>query len=73
MTMRFVQMYKPGRKVNGPPSPEEEAMVQLIGEMAEAAVLGGAEGLQLSSKGTRVRISGKKFVVIDGPFAETKG
>ncbi|MGZ5584944.1 MAG: YciI family protein, partial [Usitatibacter sp.] len=31
-----------------------------------------AEGLQASSKGARVRFSGTKRTVIDGPFAETK-
>jgi hypothetical protein len=71
MTMRFMMMNKPGRDVDGPPSPKEEKTLgQLIRE-AEAVVPIGDEGLQPNSKGTRVRISGKKFI-IDGPFAETK-
>jgi len=41
-------------------------------ELAKAGVLLAAEGLQASSKGARVRFSGKKRTVIDGPFAETK-
>ncbi len=41
-------------------------------ELAEAGVLLAAEGLQPSSKGARVRFSGTKRTVIDGPFTETK-
>src|SRR5437879_7157076 len=41
-------------------------------ELVKAGVLLAAEGLQASSKGTRVKFSGAKRTVIDGPFAETK-
>jgi len=41
-------------------------------ELAKAGVLLAAEGLQASSTGARVRFSGQKRTVIDGPFAETK-
>jgi hypothetical protein len=41
-------------------------------ELVKAGVLLAAEGLYPSSKGVRVRISGGKRTVIDGPFAETK-
>jgi hypothetical protein len=41
-------------------------------ELAKAGVLVAGEGLQPSSKGTRVRFSGSKRTVMDGPFAETK-
>lgn len=41
-------------------------------ELARAGVLVAADGLQASSKGYRVRFSGKNRTVIDGPFAETK-
>jgi hypothetical protein len=41
-------------------------------ELAKAGVLLAGEGLQPSSKGARVRFSGAKRSVIDGPFAETK-
>jgi hypothetical protein len=40
--------------------------------LAKAGVLLAGEGLQPSSKGARVRFSGDKRNVIDGPFAETK-
>jgi hypothetical protein len=41
-------------------------------ELSKAGVLLAADGLQPSSKGARVRFSGTKRTVIDGPFAETK-
>jgi len=41
-------------------------------ELTKAGVLLAAEGLQASSKGARVRFSGMKRSVIDGPFTETK-
>jgi hypothetical protein len=41
-------------------------------ELVKAGILLGGEGLHPSSKGTRVRFSGEKRTVIDGPFAETK-
>ncbi len=64
-------------------SPESEAGVmpseQLLAEMGKfneelvkAGVMEAGEGLHPSSKGARVRFSGKDRTVIDGPFAETK-
>jgi|SRR5579863_6888845 len=41
-------------------------------ELVKAGVLLAADGLQPSSKGKRVRFSGEKRTVIDGPFSETK-
>ena len=41
-------------------------------ELIKAGILLAAEGLQPSSKGKRVRFSGPKRTVIDGPFTETK-
>jgi len=41
-------------------------------ELMKAGVMLAGEGLQPSSKGARVRFSGAKRTVIDGPFAETK-
>ncbi|GAA0722837.1 YciI family protein [Dokdonella soli] len=41
-------------------------------ELVKAGVMLAAEGLQPSAKGARVRFSGAKRSVIDGPFAETK-
>ena len=55
--------------------PSEElltAMGNYNEELAKAGILLAGEGLQPSSKGARVRFSGEKRTVIDGPFAETK-
>jgi hypothetical protein len=41
-------------------------------ELVKAGVMLAGEGLQATSKGKRVRFSGKSRTVIDGPFAETK-
>jgi hypothetical protein len=41
-------------------------------ELVKAGVMLAGEGLQASSKGARVRFSGNKRTVIDGPFTETK-
>jgi hypothetical protein len=41
-------------------------------ELVKAGIMLAGEGLQASSKGKRVRFSGSKRTVIDGPFAETK-
>jgi hypothetical protein len=41
-------------------------------ELAKAGVMLAGEGLQASSKGVRVKFSGNKRTVRDGPFAETK-
>jgi hypothetical protein len=71
--MRFMLLYKPGHEADGPPPPEHMAeMGKFIEEMARAGVLIATDGLQPSSKGARVRISGGKFTVTDGPFTETK-
>ncbi len=48
------------------------AMGKFNEELAKAGVMLAGEGLQPSFKGKRVRFSGPKRTVIDGPFAETK-
>jgi hypothetical protein len=56
-----------------PPTPEEFAAMQKYNaELAKAGVLLAAEGLAATSKGARVKFSGDKRTVIDGPFTETK-
>ena len=55
------------------PTTEELAeMGRFNEELVKAGVMLAAEGLQPSSKGARVRFSGKTRTVIDGPFTETK-
>ena len=48
------------------------AMGKYNEELVKAGVMLAGEGLQASSKGKRVRFSGEKPTVIDGPFTETK-
>jgi hypothetical protein len=47
-------------------------MTEYNEELVNAGIMLAGEGLQPSSKGARVRFSGDKRIVIDGPFAETK-
>jgi hypothetical protein len=55
------------------PTPEQmTTMMKYHEEMVKAGVLLAAEGVWPSSKGARVRFSGTKRTVIDGPFTETK-
>ena len=55
------------------PSPELfEAMGKYNEELVKAGIMLAGEGLHPSSKGVRVRFTGEKRTVIDGPFAETK-
>ena len=49
-----------------------EKMGKYNEELAKAGVMLAGEGLHASSRGARVRFSGKARTVIDGPFAETK-
>lgn len=49
-----------------------EAMGRYNEELVKAGIMLGGDGLKPSSKGVRVRFSGKDRTVVDGPFAETK-
>ena len=71
--MRFLCLYKPAKPEGAPTSQQEMvAMGQLIEEMTKAGVLLATEGCLPSAKGARVRLSGGKSTVTDGPFTETK-
>jgi len=48
------------------------AMGKFNEELVKAGVMLAGDGLEASSKGKRVKFSGKNRAVIDGPFAETK-
>jgi len=57
----------------GPPTKElVTAMRKFNEDMTKAGVLLAAEGLHPPSKGSRLRVSGGKRVVTDGPFTEAK-
>jgi hypothetical protein len=73
--MRFMIMVKATKDSEAGAMPSEEllaAMGKYNEELAKAGILLAGEGLQPSSKGARVRFSGPKRTVVDGPFAETK-
>ncbi len=73
--MRFMVMVKATKDSEAGKMPSEEllaAMAKFNEEMVKAGVMLDGNGLQPSSKGARVRFSGDKRTVIDGPFAETK-
>jgi hypothetical protein len=73
--MRFMGLLKADEasEAGAPPSPELlERMGKFIGEIMAAGVLVASDGLQPTSKGARVKLSGGKFTVTDGPFTETK-
>jgi hypothetical protein len=71
--MRFLCLYKPSQPEGAPPTQAEmAAMGKLIEDMTREGVLLSTEGCQPSAKGARVRLSGGKITVTDGPFIETK-
>jgi hypothetical protein len=70
--MRFLSIYKCAER-NAPPSPEEMArMGKLVEDAMRAGYLLATEGCLPSAAGARVRMSGGKVTVTDGPFTETK-
>ena len=73
--MRFMVIVKATQDSEAGKMPSEgllSAMAKFNEEMVKAGVMLDGNGLQPSSKGARVRFSGNKRTVIDGPFAETK-
>src|SRR5262245_18002327 len=73
--MRFMVIVKADKNSEAGVLPDQKLLADMgryNEELARAGVLLAAEGLQPSSKGARVRFSGEKRTVIDGPFAETK-
>lgn len=73
--MRFMVIVKADKSSEAGVLPDEKLLAEMgkyNEELARAGVLLAGEGLHPSSKGARVRFSGSKRTVIDGPFAETK-
>ena len=73
--MRFMVIVKATPTSEAGVLPDEKlltAMGKYNEELVKAGVMLAGEGLQPSSKGARVRFSGSKRTVVDGPFAETK-
>lgn len=72
--MRFMIIIKATRDSEAGKMPSQElleAMGRYNEELVKAGIMLAGEGLQPSSKGTRVRFSGDERTVSDGPFAET--
>jgi hypothetical protein len=73
--MKFMVIVKATKDSEAGVMPERELLVAMGNfneELVKAGVMLAGEGLHPSSKGARVRFSGDKRTVIDGPFAETK-
>ena len=73
--MRFMIIVKADKNSEAGVLPDKkllEEMGKYNEELAKAGVMLAGEGLQPSSKGARVKFSGNKRTVIDGPFSETK-
>ncbi len=73
--MKFMVLVKASKESEAGVQPEAKLlsdMMKFNEEMVQAGVMLAGEGLQPSSKGARIRFSGTKRTVIDGPFAETK-
>src|SRR3712207_6678515 len=73
--MRFMVIVKADKNSEAGVMPTRELLAEMgkfNEELVKAGVMLAGEGLQPSSKGARIRFSGNKRTVIDGPFAETK-
>jgi len=73
--MRFMVIVKANKDSEAGVMPTKELLTEMgkfNEELVKAGVMQAGEGLHPSSKGARVKFSGGKTTVIDGPFAETK-
>ena len=73
--MRVLVIVKASKESEAGQMPSEKLLTDMgkfNEELANAGVMLAGEGLHPSSRGKRVRFSGAKPTVIDGPFAETK-
>ncbi len=73
--MRFMVIVKATKNSEAGEMPTEQLLADMgkyNEELVKAGIMQAGEGLHPSSKGKRVRFSGDKRTVIDGPFAETK-
>jgi len=73
--MRFMILVKANKDSEAGVLPDEKILTEMgkfNQQLEKAGVLLAGEGLQASSKGARVKFSGAKQTVTDGPFTETK-
>jgi hypothetical protein len=74
-TMRFMIIVKANKESEAGVMPEEKRMAEMAKyheELQRAGALLDASGLQATSKGFKVKYSGKSRTVVDGPFTEAK-
>jgi len=73
--MRFMMLVRADKRTEEGVLPTEQELAEMMQyneELVKAGVLLAGEGLHPSSKGARVKFSGGKAIVVDGPFAETR-
>jgi hypothetical protein len=70
--MRFMMIVKSAEKWGFPPKPLMDAIAKLSDEAVKAGTMIGNGGLLPTATGARVRLSGGKVTVTDGPFTEAK-
>jgi hypothetical protein len=73
--MKFMIMIKADKSTEAGVLPDEKLLTEMMKyneELVKAGVMLAGEGLHPSSKGARVRFSGAKRTVVDGPFSEAK-
>src|SRR4029077_8844316 len=73
--MRFMIIVKANEDSEAGKMPDEKLLAEMgkyNEELVKAGIMLAGEGLHPSSKGARMRFSGKERTVIDGPFSETK-
>jgi hypothetical protein len=73
--MKVMVMVKSDGKTEAGVMPDEQmlsAMMKYNEELVRAGIMLAGEGLQPSSKGARVKFSGSKRTVVDGPFTEAR-
>src|SRR5262249_26326950 len=75
MTMRVMVIIKSNKDIEAGQMPDERLLTEMGNfneQLVKAGVLLGMEGLHPSAKGARVKITGSKRTVTDGPFTESK-
>jgi hypothetical protein len=73
--MRFMMLMYPGPKAETSALPDEKVVAAMMAyneQLTRAGVLLALDGLHPSANGARIRVSGGKRIVVDGPFSEAK-
>jgi hypothetical protein len=73
--MRFMMLVRANKDTEAGKMPSEKLIAEMTKyneELTKAGALLDLSGLQPSSKGARVKFSGRKVTVVDGPYAESK-